>query len=139
MDALSLYQHIGFSTHRLGNVLDLILSDFTSDAKVLTTAPEPFVTNHRAVIATLNIKRLQPATKEILVRQVSKVSVEQWNDEFNPDNVKLNGKLDITVSSLNTELHRVYDKLAPLNKCRVNLRTKQPWFDSKMKSGLILK
>ena len=56
----------------------------------------------------------------------------------NPDNVKLNGKLDITVSSLNTELHRVYDKLAPLNKCRVNLRTKQPWFDSEMKSGLIL-
>ena len=58
MDALGLYQHVGFSTHRLGNVLDLILSDFTSDAKVLTTAPGPFVTNHRAVIATLNIKRL---------------------------------------------------------------------------------
>ena len=60
--------------------------------------------------------------------------MEQWNDEFNPDNVKLNGKLDITVSSLNTELHRVYDKLTPLKKCSVNLRTKQPWFDSEMKS-----
>ena len=60
--------------------------------------------------------------------------MEQWNDEFNPDNVKLNGKLDITVSSLNTELYRVYDKLAPLKKCIVNLRTKQPWFDSEMKS-----
>ena len=105
MDALGLYQHIGFPTHKSGNVLDLILSDFTSNAKVLTTATGPFVTNHRAVIATLNIKRLRPATKEILVKQVSKVSVEQWNDEFNPDNVKLNGKLDVTVSSLNTELH----------------------------------
>ena len=60
--------------------------------------------------------------------------MEQWNDEFNPDNVKLNGKLDVTVSSLNTELHKVYDKLAPLKKCSVNLRTKQPWFDSEIKS-----
>ena len=58
MDAIGLYQHIGFPTHKSGNVLDLILSDFTSDAKVLTTAPGPFVTDHRAVIATLNIKRL---------------------------------------------------------------------------------
>ena len=57
MDALGLYQHVGFPTHKSGNVLDLILSDFTSNAKVLTTAPGPFVTNHRAVIATLNIKR----------------------------------------------------------------------------------
>ena len=35
IDALDLYQHVGFSTHNSGNVLDLILSDFTSDAKVL--------------------------------------------------------------------------------------------------------
>ena len=52
MDALGLYQHVRFPTHKSGNVLDLILSDFTSDAKVLTTAPGPFVTDHRAVIAT---------------------------------------------------------------------------------------
>ena len=58
MDVLGLYQHIGFPTHKSGNVLDLILSDFTSNAKVLTTATGPFVTDHRAVIATLNIKRL---------------------------------------------------------------------------------
>ena len=58
MDALGLYQHVGFPTHKSGYVLYLILSDFTGDAKVLTTATGPFVTNHRVVIATLNIKRL---------------------------------------------------------------------------------
>ena len=50
------------------------------------------------------------------------------------NNVKDNGKLDVTVSSLNAELHRVYDRLAPLKRCSVNFRTKQPWFDSEMKT-----
>ena len=67
IDALGLYQHVGFSMHRSGNVLDLVLSDFTDEAKVLKAAPGPFLTNHRAVISTLNIKKLKPVTKRILV------------------------------------------------------------------------
>ena len=58
IEALGLYQHVGFSTHKSGNVIDLILSDITSESKVLTTAPGPFISNHRAVIGTLSIRRL---------------------------------------------------------------------------------
>ena len=39
------------------------------------------------------------------------------------DNSKLNGKLDCLVSSLNGELTRVYDALAPLKECKVNLKS----------------
>ena len=56
IDALGLYQHVGFPTHNSGNVLDLIISDITNDAKVLTTSPGPFITDHRAVIATLILR-----------------------------------------------------------------------------------
>ena len=48
--------------------------------------------------------------------------------------MELNGKLDTAVSSFNAELHRVYDEMALLKKCKVDLRAKQPWFDSEMKS-----
>ena len=98
IDAMGLYQHVGFYTHQSGNVLDLILSDITDETKVLITAPGPFITDHQAVIGTLNIKRLKPATKTKLVRQVSKVQEDQWSDEFKPENVNLNSKLDILVS-----------------------------------------
>ena len=104
IDALGLYQHVGFSTHRSGNVLDLILSNFTDEAKVLKAAPGPFLTNHRAVISTLNIKKLKPVTKRIQVRQVNKIKLNQWMEEFMLDNNKLNGKLECVVSSLNGEL-----------------------------------
>ena len=113
----------------MGNVLDLVLSDFTDETKVLTTTLGTFLTDHRAVIATLNLKKLRPVTKKILVRQVNKVKPDQWMEEFNPDNAQFNGKLDCLVSSLNSELSRVYDTLAPLKECKVNLRAKQPWYD----------
>ena len=50
-----------------------------------------------------------------------------------PDNIKLNGKLECLVSSLNGELSGVFDTLAPLKECKVNLRAKQPWYDQQMK------
>ena len=136
IDALGLYQHVGFSTHKSGNVLDLILSDFTDEAKVLKAAPGPFLTDHRAVISTLNIKKLRPFTKRIQVRQVNKIKPDQWMEEFMLDNNTLNGKLELEclVSSLNSELSRVYDTLAPLKECKVNLRAKQPWYDQQMKA-----
>ena len=136
IDALGLYQHVGFSTHKSGNVLDLILSNFTDEAKVLKAAPGPFLTDHRAVISTLNIKKLRPFTKRIQVRQVNKIKPDQWMEEFMLDNNTLNGKLELEglVSSLNSELSRVYDTLALLKECNVNLRAKQPWYDQQMKA-----
>ena len=134
INALGLYQHVGFSTHKSGNVLDLILSDFTDEAKVLKAASGPFLTDHRAVISTLNIKKLKPVTKRIQVRQVNKIKPDQWMEEFMLDNNKLNGKLECLVSSLNGELSRVYDTLALPKECKVNLRAKQPWYDQHMKA-----
>ena len=91
-EALGLYQHVGFSTHKSGNVLDLILSDITDHSRVLTTALGPFISDHRAVIGTLSIKRVRPVINRKLVRQISKVSDQQWGKAFNPGNVTLNGK-----------------------------------------------
>ena len=134
IDALGLYQHVGFVMHKSGNVLDLILSDLTNSTMVLTTALGPYVTNHRAVIGTLSIKKLRPKQLTAMVRQTSKVSDQQWNDEFNPDNVDLTSKLDTLVSSFNTELRRVYDTLAPQKEIKVNTRPKQPWYDREIKT-----
>ena len=77
IEAMGLYQHVGFSTHKSGNVLDLILSDITIQSKVVTAAPGPFISDHRAVIGTLSIKRLKLVHNKILVRQTSKVSDNQ--------------------------------------------------------------
>ena len=55
IDVMGLYQHVGFPTHKSGNVLYLILSDISETSTIMTTALGPLLTNYSAVIATLNI------------------------------------------------------------------------------------
>ena len=55
IDAMGLYQHVAFPMHKSGNTLDVILTDIYQPTKIMTTAPGPYLTDHRAVITTLNI------------------------------------------------------------------------------------
>ena len=133
IEAMGLYQHVGFETHKSGNILDLILSDITDSTKVLTTAAGPYLTDHRAVIATLNIKTFTPKPKVKTIRKLDKVSPKEWIEEFSPENVSLTYKLDTLVNSLDKELTRVLDKLAPKKECKISSKTKQPWYDQEAK------
>ena len=65
---------------------------------------------------------------------MQKVTKEDWLKEFNCDNIKLSDKLYDIIPELNTELKCVLDTLAPVKKCKVNLRPKQPWYDSDIKA-----
>ena len=89
IDAMGLYQNVGFPTHKLGNILDLILSDIHQPTTIMTTAPGPFLMDYHAAIAALNIKKLKPTFGYQEVRKLSTITQAQWIDEFNPDNVSL--------------------------------------------------
>ena len=56
-EALGLYQYITFSTHKLGNILDLLLTEVASDARVLRTHRGPFISDYAATITQLNVKK----------------------------------------------------------------------------------
>ena len=117
IDAIGLYQHMCFSIHKLGNILNLILSNITDNLKVLTTAPGSYLIDHRAVIATLNVKTLTQKPKVRTIRKVDKVVDSEWTGEFNPKNIPLTYKLD-------TELTHILDKLAPEKECKISTQPK---------------
>ena len=131
IDVMGLNHHVGFPTHKSGNILALILSDIQQPTTVMATAQGPFLTDHRAVTAILNIKKLNGCLE---VRKLKNIAQDQWIDEFNPDNVPLNSKLLELVTSFNNELSGTLDKLALLKKQKVNLRPKNPWCDSDLKA-----
>ena len=116
IEAMGLYQHVGFPTHKSGNTLDLILSDIQQTMSVMTTAPGPYLSDHRAVIATLNSKRLNPTFSYKQVHRIKDITQDQLTDEFNPENVPLSSKLEEIVPKLNNELTCTLNTLAPLNK-----------------------
>ena len=130
IEALGLYQHVTFPTHTRQNVLDLLLiSEVNKSINILTTAQGPYLSDHCAVVSTLNIKKCLSKTSTRMVRHTKRVTPEQWLEEFNPANIEITSKLDDMVESLNTELSRTLDKLAPLRKYKARLRIKQPWYD----------
>ena len=57
----------------------------------------------------------------------------QWQQEFQVGNVTLSNKLDTIVNSLDEELTRVVNTLAPIKTVNTNLRSKKPWYDNDMK------
>ena len=116
IEAMGLYQHVTFPTHKQGNTLDLVISELGNMSKVMTTAPGPFITDHRVVISTLNVKSSQPKRQQIKVRKLNAVETTQWEKEFNHSNVTLTSNLERDVESLATELQRVLDTLAPVKK-----------------------
>ena len=134
IEAMGLHQHVGFPTHKSGNTLDLILSDIQQTISVMTTSPGPYLSDHRAVIATLNSKRLNPTFTYKQVHRIKDLTQDQLTDEFKPENVPLSSKLEEIVPKLNTELACTLDTLAPLTRRKINLRPKNPWYDMELKS-----
>ena len=132
IEAMGLYQHVSFPTHRSGNTLDLIISEIQNPISINTTARGPFITDYCAIISTLSIKRQQPKRAVKEVRKLHKVTTEDWIKEFNPDNVELSTNLDEAVASLGKEFRCTLNRLAPVKKCSVSLKPKMPWFDREM-------
>ena len=135
IEALCLYQHVTFPTHKHGNTLDLVLSELGSKSRVMTASPGPYLTDHRAVISTLNVKSFQPKRQHKQVRKMDAVDTEQWEKEFNPANVTLTSNLEADVESLSVELKRVLDTLTPVKNCLVSLKPKKPWLNKELVVG----
>ena len=77
IEAMGLYQHVSFPMHRQGNTLDLIISEIQGSITVMTTAPGPYITDHWAIISTLNIKKVQPKRQDCHVRRLHTVTTDQ--------------------------------------------------------------
>ena len=78
IEAMGLYQHVSFTTHKSENTLDLVISEMGSTSRVMTTTPGPYLTDHWAVISTLNVKRVQPKRQFKRVRKLLAVMTKQW-------------------------------------------------------------
>ena len=128
VEAMGLIQHEGFSTHKSGNILDLVLCDVCNNINIKSTMPGPYLSDHQAVITTLNTKRETPPHQYQMVRSIAKITPDQWNQVFN-----LVDKLEDTVQSMDIELKRVLDKLAPETKWRTSLKAKQTWYVDQIK------
>ena len=133
MEELGLKQHSMTPTHKSDNILNLIFTAILSDIGIEVVETATYISDHCPVIATLNIKKEQVKQVQRVICKATKISHDEWNQEFNRLNIKWHSTLSCLVNQLNDEFVRVYDTLAPAKQVSSCLRTKQPWYDNEMK------
>ena len=60
MEGMDLQQHADFTTHKLGNILDLVFTEVTGKLKVTKCTSGPFLNNHQTVECQLSFMKNKP-------------------------------------------------------------------------------
>ena len=85
MAALGLDQHVKERTHRLGNILDLVYTELSSELQPLICSVGNYVSDHRMVIFELKLQKQRLGKKTLCIRKISVVSNEELLSTFDAD------------------------------------------------------
>ena len=129
MEALGLKQHVTLSTHISGHTLDLVYCEESSQFTVLSAHPDKFISDHKSVIVQTTIVKEKLHRRKITVRKTKQINVQSLNDEFCAQNIESEGGLEDMASTLETELSRILDQLAPEKEITVTERKLNPWYN----------
>ena len=120
--------------HIKGNILDLIITEETSSIKLTFCQTGSFLSDHKLVIAVLNIDN-HPIEKKLLsVRKLHCITEESFKSAFNEGAINLTLPVDTVLYQLNNELCKGLDNIAPLKQIQVAVCQKQPWFNEIVKA-----
>ena len=132
MEVLGLVQHVSEYTHMAGNILDLIYTFQGDGLSVQYCSVGPFVSNHRIILATINLRKLTLTWQKNRMRKTKDNRPTDFESKFNNGNIPERGNIDELNLAYNKELTQVYDKLAPVKEITITSRIQTPWFDSEL-------
>ena len=132
LEIMGLQQHVSFSTHNHGHVLDLVISDRNSKVKIIKCSPGDFLSDHRAVHMTFSV------TKQEFQQQVVKVTKEEDVDMYDLcAELDLGGvggeDVDELWSQFEERVIRAMEKLIITEDKLITKRQKVPWMTSEVK------
>ena len=114
MSALGLDQHVSFSTHKNGGILDHIYTEALSKHKVLRCYESFHPSDHIAVECVISVPNGNITTKDITYRKLHKINIEELTmDMVNLDNESVIEDLDQMVTTLDNNLSNLLEKHAP--------------------------
>ena len=85
MAALGLDQHVKELIHRLGNILDLVYTELSSELQPGICSVGNYVSDHRMVICELKLQKQKLDKKTLCIRKISAVSDEELLSTFDAD------------------------------------------------------
>lgn len=128
LDAFGLTQHVEGPTHTHGHTLDLVISRTEEDIVAECSASD-FISDHNAILITMNTGRDHPPRKTVTFRNLRSIRIPALNEDVaaSPLSGSVEGNVDDLVISYSSVLSDLLEKHAPLQSRSVAERTPQQW------------
>ena len=88
LEALGLVQHVQFATHKLGNTLDLMITESSSKIGISACVPGMYISDHCSVECETTISKPKITVKRIKSRKLKDIDINQLIGE-------VKGELDL--------------------------------------------
>ena len=133
MEALELVQHIDQQMHQLGNTLDLIYTESLEPILVNHAFTSSYILDHCLVGIELQMKKQQVRIESSKARNNKNFDTSSFETSFNNSAILEEENSELAVKSLEEELTRTLDELAPLQDRRKKKIPSRPWYNATLK------
>ena len=128
-------QHVSFPTQNSGHVLDLIITNASSNLVTYPFLLNTYISDHKTVCVDIDLPKPNINKVTFSYRPINKINFTDFNqDIFNAFSNIDNFNLDSLIDHFNSNMSLILDKYAPLKTVTVKPRTSNPWFTSNLRS-----
>ena len=133
IDAIGLFQHVTFPTHRHLHTLDLVLTDFTNKNLITKCNPGEFLSDHRSVIIESTMKKSKSKAEQRVQRKWKNLDINKFIEDSKINNIS-DDNLEVYWSELKQNFTEALDKQIPEYTKFKNNKDACPWYDEELKN-----
>ena len=132
LEALGLQIHNDFPTHRLGNTLDLLITEINSQIQIDKCWAGPLISDHSTIEASHSIPRSDLIKKHTAHRRLKDIQPEAIANDFDKLTSEImeaeTQNLDELINICEHKLKAILDNHAPMKERSITIRHTVPWF-----------
>ena len=103
IEALGFQQHINFSTHRIGNTLNLVRIESSGPFNIEAILPGNYISDHCSVNYTISFEKMILRKQTITFKKINKIDITTLVEDMNLDPIVMNN-LEEFVDQLETDM-----------------------------------
>ena len=132
VEALGLKQNIHFSTHCLGNIIDLVFTEDGGNIVVLNSTSGLYLSDHRMVNCILTLSKYDVETNQVTYRKISEIKCDNLIDDLHLDRMDYNSFEDV-MSELDARMRSALDKHTPNITKTFIVWNRYQWYNKEIK------
>ena len=114
MAATGFFQWVDFPTHRLGNTLDLVFTECSSNIAISSCIQGPLWSDHFAVKMSFNIPKASLTCQELQCCKIRSMDINLFGKAIDTRSLLNTNDFEELVSKFSSNLKSTLDAMAPL-------------------------